>query len=82
MQTEDTETVIEGYRPLTQREIETINDAEALGNQLGAFIDKLARPGEGDMLPDIDPRWLATARTDLQKGMMSLVRAIAKPEGF
>ena len=30
----------------------------------------------------IDKRWLAIAKTDLQKGFMSLVRSIAKPETF
>jgi hypothetical protein len=30
----------------------------------------------------VDLRWLSIARTDLQKGIMAAVRAIAKPGGF
>jgi hypothetical protein len=29
-----------------------------------------------------DPRWLAIGKTDLQKGFMAVIRAIAKPETF
>ena len=35
-----------------------------------------------EVIPDIDKRWLAIAKTDLQKGFMALVRSIAKPETF
>jgi len=36
--------------------------------------------GLSQRLPD--PRWLALAKTDLQRGLMALTRAIAKPDGF
>jgi hypothetical protein len=29
---------------------------------------------------DIDPRWMAVAKTHLQEGFMAFVRAIAQPE--
>jgi hypothetical protein len=29
-----------------------------------------------------DQRWVAIAKTDLQKGFMALVRAVAQPESF
>lgn len=69
---------IKGYRILTGAEIDQINEAKKYGDKIGNFIDGL------EAAPDwaVDKRWLAIARTDLQKGIMSLVRAIAKPEGF
>lgn len=67
---------VTGYRHLNDREIEQLNRAKGLGNQIGEYIDELADD------PNIDGRWLSIARTDLQKGIMSLVRSIAKPESF
>ena len=68
--------LIAGYRDLSQDEIQLINDVKAKGEELGALLDVLA------MNKAIDQRWLSIARTDLQKGMMALVRSIAKPQGF
>lgn len=67
---------IKGYRDLTSQEIAMMNDAKNKAEDIGKLIDVL-----GDM-PDIDKRWLAIAKTDLQKGFMSLVRAIARPTTF
>lgn len=68
--------VIKGYRDLTAEEIMLINACKQLANDVGKQIISL----EG--IPSVDKRWLAIAKTDLQKGFMSLVRAIAKPESF
>lgn len=67
---------ITGYRDLSQSEIDAMNSAKALGADIGAFVAQLEKNGS------IDKRWLAIAKTDLQKGIMFLVRAIAKPESF
>jgi hypothetical protein len=67
---------IKGYRDLSQEEISMMNAAKGLAEQVGAFIETL----EGE--PTLDKRWLAIAKTDLQKGFMSLVRSIAKPTTF
>lgn len=67
---------IKGYRDLTEGEIALMNDAKSFGVNIGNFILML----ESNSL--IDKRWLAIAKTDLQKGFMSLVRSIAKPETF
>jgi len=67
---------INGYRELTQAEIDGMNQAKEIGAAMGALIERL----EGQ--EDIDQRWLAIAKTDLQKGVMSLVRSIAKPTVF
>ena len=67
---------IKGYRDLTEAEIMAMNACKELAIKVGSEIETLeAQPG-------IDKRWLAIAKTDLQKGFMSLVRSIAKPETF
>lgn len=67
---------IKGYRELNQKEIDLMNAIKEAGASLGDLIDKLEQSGE------LDARWLAIARTDLQKGFMSLTRSVAKPEFF
>lgn len=67
---------IKGYRDLTQAEIHAMNACKELAAKVGSEIETLeAQPG-------IDKRWLAIAKTDLQKGFMSLVRSIAQPTTF
>ena len=67
---------IKGYRDLEQWEIDDMNEVKSLGEQVGNFIDSLETRGE------IDKRWLAIGKTDLQKGFMAIVRSIAKPGSF
>jgi len=67
---------ITGYRDLSQAEIDGMNESKQLAQQVGQFIEKL------QAIPSIDKRWLSIATTDLQKGFMSLVRAIAQPTTF
>lgn len=67
---------ITGYRDLTEAEIASMNAVKMLAGSVGETIEALSNE------PSTDPRWLAIAKTDLQKGFMSLVRAIAKPTSF
>lgn len=67
---------IKGYRDLTQEEIDLMNEAKTLAEQVGSLITKVERT-EG-----IDGRWVSIGKTDLQKGFMSLIRGIAKPTTF
>lgn len=67
---------IKGYRELSQEEIDLMNEIKEAGAGLGNLIEKLEVSGK------LDGRWLAIARTDLQKGFMALTRAVAKPEFF
>ena len=67
---------ITGYRELSQDEINAMNKSKELANQAGDFIDELEKNGY------VDKRWLAIAKTDLQKAFMSLTRSIAKPSTF
>jgi hypothetical protein len=67
---------IKGYRDLSQLEIDTINAAKKMAQDVGDLIIVF----EG--MSETDKRWVAIAKTDLQKGFMALVRSIAKPESF
>lgn len=72
---------ITGYRQLSVAEVDLINRAKDLANQVGDFVELLAQLQPSDDTY-ADPRWLNIARTDLQKGFMALVRSIAKPQSF
>ena len=67
---------IKGYRDLNQKEIDTMNKCKELSVQVGDLIQELSDMAE------TDKRWVNIAKTDLQKGFMSAVRSIAKPETF
>lgn len=68
--------MIKGYRDLSEDEIKLMNRSKELAAEVGILIDHLAE------IDTIDQRWLNIAKTDLQKGFMSLVRSIAKPTTF
>lgn len=67
---------IKGYRELNQTEIDTMNQIKSIAASLGDYIATM------ETIPDFDKRWVAIAKTDLQKGFMALTRAVAKPEFF
>lgn len=75
--------LIKGYGDLSQDEINLINEAKAQGEQLGALIERLEAAEfaqTSDQVPD--KRALALAKTNLQQGIMWLVRSIGKPASF
>ena len=67
---------IKGYRDLSQDEIDLMNETKELSVKVGELCSKLQENS------DTDKRWLAIGTTDLQKGFMSTIRSIAKPETF
>lgn len=67
---------IKGYRDLTQGEIDAMNAIKEKGEGLRILIEQMRAN------KDLDQRWVAIAQTDLQKGIMAAVRAVAKPESF
>lgn len=67
---------IKGYRELTQEEIDNMNQVKELAAKVGGLIQAM------ENIDALDKRWLAIGKTDLQKGFMSLTRAIAKPDFF
>jgi len=64
---------IRGYRDLTEDEIRMMNEVKAIEREVLDLIDTMQRQH------GIDQRWVAIAHTDLQKGFMAAVRAIARP---
>lgn len=69
---------IEGYRDLNEKEIEVMNDIKRLGNSLGNFLENLKKNPD----VNIDERWLNMGMSDIQKGLMASVRAVAQPTTF
>jgi hypothetical protein len=67
---------IVGYRQLSEADAALINTVKDLANEVGRLVDGMLLNGK------LDTRWVATAKTDLQKGFMSLVRSIAQPDSF
>ena len=67
---------ITGYRALSEGELHLINEIKAISNEVGRLVEGMA------VNRALDPRWVAIARTELQKGFMSLVRAVAQPTSF
>jgi hypothetical protein len=67
---------IKGYRDLSQVEIDAMNAVKEKAAEVGELISKL----EGN--DELDQRWVAIAKTDLQKGFMAATRSIAKPDFF
>ncbi len=67
---------IKGYRDLSQEEINLMNEAKSLAVQVGDLVAKI------QATPLTDKRWASIGQTDLQKGFMSLIRAVAQPTTF
>lgn len=68
--------LIKGYRDLSAEEIAMMNTVKEKAAEVGELIKSMRA---ADCL---DQRWVSIAETDLQKGFMAAVRAIAKPESF
>ncbi len=67
---------IKWYRDLSEAEIALMNQVKEQGEQLGALVERMKS------MPDLDQRWISIGQTDLQKGVMALVRAVARPTTF
>ena len=76
---------IKGNRELTDLEVDLINKVRVKAQEVGELIHELSRTGYyGSEEPygGPDQRWVAIGRTDIQKGFMALVRAVAQQESF
>lgn len=62
-----------GYRPQSMDKLNLVNDNKRLEEQALKILDTLKDN------PEVDQRWLAIGRTDLEKAFMSINRAIFKP---
>ena len=88
---------IQGYRELTQAEIDLMNKIKALGETLQGLVTEVSYRIEGQYAASlyegdhatakrIDSaeahRWKALAQDHLQQGLMCLTRAVAQPTTF
>jgi hypothetical protein len=67
---------IKGYRELSQVEVDAMNAVKEKAAEVGDLIRELQDNSS------LDQRWVAIAKTDLQKGFMAATRSIAKPDFF
>ena len=67
---------ITGYRQLSDAEQAQINAIKEVAETVRVCVESV------QATPGADKRWAAIAATDLQKGFMALVRAIAQPTTF
>lgn len=67
---------ITGYRELNEEEIHNINQIKETAILVGKLVDSFVD------WKGADQRWVAIAKTDLQKGFMALTRSVAKPTTF
>lgn len=65
---------IQGYRELSQDEIDAVNQNKGLEDALGDWVETLRTRFE------LDTKWTTTAVTHFQQGFMALNRAVTKPE--
>jgi hypothetical protein len=68
---------ITGYRELNEQELEAINRGKDLAEEVREWLESLDHYAF-----EVDTRWRAIGRTNLQQGFMAVIRAIAKPETF
>lgn len=87
---------IRGYRELNETEIDLMNEIKVEGERIQQLIVKVSQhlaAQSGDIMPAGDAhrdrhvvakpaRWLAMARSELQTGLMKLVRSVAQPTNF
>jgi len=77
---------IKGYRDLSQEEIDLMNEVKEMGTSIEVLVEKMKHMNHDvSVVPHENrpnPRWLAIGQTDLQTGVMALVRSVAKPTSF
>lgn len=65
---------INGYRELSQEEIDGINSVKALEKDATALIDQLSE------LSDVDQSRLSQAKVNIEQACMWAVKAVARPD--
>jgi hypothetical protein len=81
---------VSGYRPLSQEQVDLMNEGKAVFNAVGAYLDKLGSytpcpapsPSDDPAKFTTDGRCVSIARTEAQTAAMWAMRAITKPGGF
>lgn len=66
---------VPGYQAQTPAAVAAVSRLKLLEERVLRELDAIAR----DAGLSIDPRWLATGRTDIEKGFMAANRSIFRP---
>ncbi|WP_375453746.1 hypothetical protein [uncultured Methylobacterium sp.] len=66
---------VAGYVPQSADKVALVNQNKVIEEYVLRQLDKLAALPAGT----VDPRWFATARTDIEKGFMALNRSVFQP---
>lgn len=70
---------VEGYaKTQSQENIDLVNEGKQLEERVLRYIEKVDAAGANGAL--FDGRFLATGKTDIQKGFMSVFRSIFQPQ--
>ena len=64
---------VKGYAPQSSDAVAKVNRAKRIEEEVLRLLDELA------LDPDTDKRWLATGRTDIEKGFMAVNRSVFRP---
>lgn len=64
-----------GYKDLTEAQINMVNQTKSIENEVGKWIKQMLESNV-----ELDQRWMAIARTELQHGFGSLNRAVTQPD--
>jgi len=67
---------IKGYRDLSQKEINLMNEGKELAEKCASFITKL------ECMESTDKRCVEFGKTNLQQGFMWSIRSVAQPTSF
>ncbi len=65
---------VEGYRAQTTSNVDLVNTNKRKEEEVLRILDSLS------LIMDIDKRWLAIGRTQIEQGFMAVNRAVFKPE--
>lgn len=65
---------VHGYKPQSDMKVGQVNFNKNREEEILQLLDDLATN------PEVDKRWLAIGRTQIEQGFMAINRAIFKPE--
>jgi hypothetical protein len=66
---------VAGYTEQPKLAIELVNQHKRMEEVILARLDNLPQ-----IDPEVDPRWLAIARTHIEQGFMAMNRAVFRPQ--
>jgi hypothetical protein len=64
---------VAGYKPQSETAVQLVNGMKVTEEIVLRCLDDLAA------MPDVDKRWLAIGRTQIEQGFMAVNRSIFKP---